>query len=146
VTPAVSQGAIVGSVGFPDYVCEALSVNGHAARPTIVSLGVVAVQREGRPTTYVLWVGTDNPLLFARLQQLGVDAFFIPQSTYTETTNLLGQREITVEYVSRGPGGLDYTRNLVVTTEPALAPVSRARSARLSHGACRGVPPEVRHE
>lgn len=115
--------ARVGSVGFQDYVCEGLSVNGHAARPTIVSLGVVAVRRDGVPATYILWVGTDNPLLFARLQQLGVETFFIPQSTYTDAENLLGQREIMVEYVSRGPGGLDYTRNLVVTSEPALDPV-----------------------
>jgi hypothetical protein len=118
-----APGAIVAAVGFQDYVCAGLSVNGHAARPTIVSLGVVAVRRDGVPVSYILWVGTDNPLLFARLQQLGVETFFIPQSTYTETTNLLGQREITVDYVSRGPGGLDYTRNLVVVSEPALAPV-----------------------
>lgn len=117
-----APGAIVGQVGFQDYVCEGVSVNGHRARPTIVSLGVVAVRRDGVPATYVLWVGTDNPLLFARLRQLGVEAFFIPQSTYTETANPLGQREITVEYVSRGPGGLDYTRTLTVVSEPALAP------------------------
>ena len=117
-----APGAIVGSVGFQDYVCEGLSVNGHAGRPTIVSLGVVAVRRDGVPASYILWVGTDNPLLFARLRQLGVDTYFIPQSTYSETTNLLGQREITVEYVSRGPGGLDYTRNLVVTSAPLLNP------------------------
>jgi hypothetical protein len=132
VTPAVAPpppawtgapGAIVGTVGFQDYVCEKLSVNGHAARPTIVSLGVVGVRRDGVSATYILWVGTDNPLLFARLHQLGVETFFIPQSAYTETKNLLGQREITVEYVARGPGGLDYTRNLVVTSAPALAPV-----------------------
>jgi len=119
-----APGAIVASVGFQDYFCKGLSVNGHAELATIVSLGVVAVRRDGIPATYILWVGTDNPLLFARLQQVGVETFFIPQSTYLETTNQLGQREIVVGYVSRGPGGLDYTRVLTVVTEPPLAPIS----------------------
>ena len=37
---------------------------------------------------------------------------------------MLGQRQITVDYVSRGPGGLDYTRTLTVVSAPPLAPTA----------------------
>lgn len=111
-------GVLVANVGFVDYVCESLSVNGHRGVPTIVSLGTVAVTRDGVNTDYILWVGTDNPLLFARLQQLGVEAYFIPRSTYSETIDEQGRRQITVNYIGAGEGGLNYTRTITVLTTP----------------------------
>lgn len=114
-----TPGVATASVGFIDYVCESLSVNGHRPRPTIVSIGTVLVTRDNVNATYALWVGTDNPLLFARLRQLGVEAYFLPRSSYSETTNQLGQRVITVDYVGAGPTGLNYTRTITVLTTPA---------------------------
>jgi len=114
--------AHVANAGFIDYVCESLSVNGHAPRPTMVSIGTVLVRRDGVSTDYVLWVATDNPLYFARLRQLGVDAHFIPKSSYSETTNENGQRRITVHYVENRPGGLDHTRTITVVATPSGLP------------------------
>ena len=94
------------------------SADGHAGRPTIVSIGTVLMYREGVPAEYILWYGTDNPLLFARLQQLGVDAHFIPRSTYSETDDEQGRRQIRVDYVGNGPGGIDHTRTITVLTAP----------------------------
>jgi hypothetical protein len=123
-------GQAVGSVGFTDYVCESFSVNGHQPRPTIISMGVVVLDpaHAGVPPRrlYVLWVGTDNPLLFARLQQLGVNVYFIPRSSYTQvaTTAPDGtpRTEIIVNYVGNGPGGLDYTRTITATEGVAPTP------------------------
>jgi len=120
-----TPGVPTASVGFIDYVCESLSVNGHRPRPTIVSIGTVLVTRDNANATYVLWVGTDNPLLFARLKQLGVKTYFIPRSSYGETTNELGQRVITVDYVGAGPTGLNYTRTITVLTTP-VGPTSQS--------------------
>jgi hypothetical protein len=111
-------GVPVANAGFNDYVCTSLSVNGHTPQPTIVSLGTVLVSRDGINTTYALWVGTDNPTLYARLTELGVNAHFIPRSSTSETTNELQQREITVDHVGAGPGGLNYTRAITVLTTP----------------------------
>ena len=119
-----APGAIVGTVGFRGLrMRRAVCQRPRGAPDHRQSRRCSCSARRGARDLHPLGRDPDNPLLFARLQQLGVETFFIPQSTYTETTNLLGQREISVEYVSRGPGGLDYTRNLVVTFEPALAPV-----------------------
>ncbi len=112
----------VANVGFVDYVCESLSVNGHEPRPTIVSMGSVLVRRDGISTDYVLWVATDNPLHFARLRQLGVDTRFIPKSSYSETINENGQRQISVQYVEDRPGGLNNTRTITVLVEPSGQP------------------------
>ena len=123
-----TPGELVGLVGFTDYVCESFSVNGHRPRPTIVSMGVVQfVARDGvaRRGTYVLWVGTDNPLLFVRLQGLGVRTYFIPRSSYTEsvkTTAAGTTTEITVNYVGNGPDGLSYTRKISATEGVLPAP------------------------
>lgn len=124
-----NPGEPVGVVGFTDYVCESLSVNGHRPRPTIVSIGVVQfVARDGvaRRGVYVLWVGTDNPLLFVRLRQLGVRTYFIPRSNYTETVktsaNGMSTTEIAVNYVGNGPGGLSYTRRISASEAVLPAP------------------------
>lgn len=116
-----NPGQQVGNVGFTDYVCKSFSVNGHKPRPTIMSMGVVVLTPTGDPPRrlYVLWVGTDNPLLFARLQQLGVNVYFIPRSSYTEVTTAAAdgtqRTQIVVNYVGNGPGGLDYTRTITAT-------------------------------
>jgi len=115
--------ARVANAGFIDYVCESLSVNGHGPRPTIVSLGTVLVRRDNISTDYVLWVATDNPVYFARLQELGVEVHFIPNSSYSETTNQNGQRQISVKYVENRPGGLNNTRTITVLAPPSGDPV-----------------------
>ena len=114
--------AKVVSVGFLDFVCESISVDGLPGRPTIVSIGTVLMFREGVPEEYFLWFATDNPLQFARLQQLGVDAHFIPRSTYSETTDAQGRRQIQVDYVGNGPGGIDHSRTITVLTTPTGEP------------------------
>lgn len=119
------------SVGFSDHVCGTLSVNGHAGEPTIVSVGTVFVTRDGVATEHILWYGTDNPLLFARLQQLGTNVYFLPQSSYSERYDEAGRREITVRYVDSGPAGLDYTRTTTVLTEP-VGP-TRTQPSRFYH-------------
>ena len=106
--------------GFNDLVCESVSVAGHEPQPTIVSFGYARVTRDDIRTTYYLWIGTDNPLLFARLRALGVVAYFIPHSSYSETTNALGQRVITVNHVDEGPADLNYTRTITVVSEPTI--------------------------
>ena len=113
-----TPGVPTASVGFIDYVCTSLSVDGHSPQPTIVSIGTVLVTRDNVNATYALWVGTDNPLLYAWLTQLGVNAYFIPRSSYSETTNQLQQREITVDHVGAGPTGLNYTRTITVLATP----------------------------
>jgi hypothetical protein len=133
-------GALVADVGFTDYVCASLAVDGHAPRPTIVSLGTVAVNRDGQAATLILWFGTDNPILFARLRQLGADVHFIPRSTYDETVDAAGRRQIAVRYVDDGPGGLDYDRTITlidrVTTPPGNVP--RTSTGRFWHLGSRG--------
>jgi hypothetical protein len=121
-----------------DYYCEALSVDGHAAQPTLVSMGVVNTTRvrDGLGADYVLWIGTTNPIHFAALRRLGVEAYFIPASAYTDEVNpLTGRREITMEFRQRsrvpappmldglGPvlDGLNYSHEIVVA--PSDSPV-----------------------
>jgi hypothetical protein len=113
--------AKVVQANLEDLVCGSVSVAGHQPQPMIVSIGLVRVTRDGIRTWYVLWMGTDNPLLFAQLRQLGVTSYFIPHSSYSETTNELGQRVITVNTVDDGPGGLNYTRTITVVNEPTIA-------------------------
>ena len=91
-------------------------------------MGVVVLTPTGVPPRrlYVLWVGTDNPLLFARLQQLGVNVYFIPRSSYSEVTTLAAdgtrRTEIVVNYAGNGPGGLDYTRTITATEGTSPTP------------------------
>lgn len=120
-----TPGQPVGVVGFTDYVCNSFSVNGHKPRPTIVSMGVVSfIARGGAPERglYVLWVGTDNPLLFVRLRQLGVTTYFIPRSNYTETVSGANTTDIAVHYVGNGPDSLTYTRRITATEGVLPAP------------------------
>ena len=123
---------------FVDYYCESLSVNGHAGRPTLVSMGIVNTTRvrDNAGADYVLWIGTTNPVHFAALRRLGVEAYFIPASSYTDVINpVTGRREITMDYRQRsrvpappmldaaGPvlDGLNYSHDIVVA--PSDSPV-----------------------
>jgi hypothetical protein len=110
--------ARVAQVGFTDYVCESVAVNGHEAQPTIVSLGTVLVTRDGAAATLILWVGTNNPLLFARLSQLGVNAYFVPDSSVSESTDALGRRVIDVVVSGGSPEGLHHSRSITVLSAP----------------------------
>jgi hypothetical protein len=54
-------------------------------RPPL-SIGSAAITaRDGAPTTgfYVLWYATDNPVLFAKMQQTGMPVAFLPRSDCT---------------------------------------------------------------
>lgn len=110
--------ARIAQVSFTDYVCESVAVNGHEAQPTIVSLGTVLVTRDEAPVTVVLWVGTNNPLLFARLTQLGVNAYFVPHSSVSESTDALGRRVIDVVVGGGPPQGLHHSRSITVLSAP----------------------------
>ena len=59
-----------------DYVCESLTVDGQPhARQTQVTIGAVQLAQQGTSTPYyILWLGTDNPVLAARYRQLGIPA------------------------------------------------------------------------
>src|SRR5829696_6586420 len=134
----VSPPNQVALFAFVDYYCEALSVDGHAAQPTLVSMGIVNTTRvrDNTGADYVLWIGTTNPVHFAALRRLGVEAYFIPASSYTDVINpVTGRREITMDYRQRsrvpippmlpaaGPvlDGLNYSHDIVVA--PSESPV-----------------------
>ena len=60
------------------YFCEAISVNGQKrAKPALVSLGVAETTSrdgDGQGDFYLLWYGSSDPVLVARMRQLGVQA------------------------------------------------------------------------
>ena len=138
VVSDVSPPNQVALFAFVDYYCEALSVDGHAAEPTLVSMGIVNTTRvrDNTGADYVLWIGTTNPMHFAALRRLGVEAYFIPASSYTDEINpVTGKREIAMNYRQRsrvpappmlaaaGPvlDGLNYSHDIVVA--PSESPV-----------------------
>lgn len=139
-----NPGERIGLVGFTDYVCKAFSVNGHQPRPTMISMGVVQfVARDNVPRRglYVLWIGTDNPLLFVRLRQLGVTTYFIPRSNYSESVTTAADgttaTEITANYVGNGPDGLTYTRT-ISASGPAVPGPSDGLASGFFHLGSRG--------
>ena len=109
--------------------CSQVSVDGQPVvghdKPTTVTIGSgVVTHRDGvqLPTTqqqYIVWYGTDNPVLFAKLQQTGLPVSFLHGSSATASSD---GGTTTVEWAIRG-AGLDYVQE-AVATEPVTEPVS----------------------
>ena len=109
ITPTASRLIVT------TYTCSQVSVDGQPVvgrdKPTTVSIGsAVITHRDGvqLPTTqqYIVWYGTDNPVLFAKLRQTGLPVSFLPGSSATAASD---GGTTTVEWAIRG-AGLDYVQ------------------------------------
>lgn len=102
------------------YTCESISVDGAPVvpgpgGPTVVSIwSAIISSRDGITTSgsYLLSYATNNPLLFAKLQQSGLPVAFEPASTVEATE---GAGAATLTFALRGPVNYDLT---AVATEP----------------------------
>lgn len=111
------------------YTCSQVSVDGQPVvghdKPTTVTIGsAVVTTRDGEPLPtsqqqYIVWYGTDNPLLFAKLQQTGLPVSFLPRSSVEATSN---GAITTVDWAIRG-AGLDYDLT-AEGAEPVTDPVT----------------------
>ena len=105
---------------FVDYTCDSLEVDGGPGRRTTVSMLVAlgSTRTDGTPGTrnWVLWHGTDNPLLVRSLKQSGVESRFLPR-TEVAVGRADGRVVLEVRYVDDRPGaGLDYVRRTSAPT------------------------------
>ena len=110
------------------YTCSEVSVDAQPVvgqdKPTTVTIGSATVShRDGQPLPsnqqqYIVWYGTDNPVLFARLQQTGLPVSLLPRAR--TTVNSGGATITAVDWAIRG-AGLDYDEN-AEGTEPVAAP------------------------
>lgn len=111
-------------VGVYTYTCD-VTVDGHP--PTTRSTVSLAVARLGSAnhalTTparfYVLALATDNPLLAARQNQLGLPAQFVPDIAFAETAS-----PYTASWTLAGSQGLDYSLTTTAAAPPAATPSS----------------------
>lgn len=92
-------------------------------RRSVVTLGLAALtSRDGVATpnsSYVLWLGTDDAVLAARLRQVGLPAEFLPGSSSTDQP-VEGGSTIGFEFVG---DGLDHDLTMtVVEPPPAILP------------------------
>jgi len=84
ITTAGSGELVTGRFQKWDYVCEDFSVDGQRYTPrTQISMGAIAVtSRDDVPVGpghfYLVYLATDNPVLAARYQQVGLPATFSP--------------------------------------------------------------------
>lgn len=121
ITPTASRFIVT------TVTCFQMSVDGQPAvgrdKPTTISIGsAVVTHRDGqqlppRQQQYIVWYGTDNPVLFAKLQQTGLPVSFLPRSSATITSN---GATSTITRAIRG-AGLDYDET-AVGIEPTAAP------------------------
>jgi hypothetical protein len=93
------------------YTCERIDLGGapatDGAQPTTVVIGSAPITaRDGVPTpgSYLLFYGTDNPVLFSQYQRLGLPVSFIP---HTSSELDLGDVSSTLEWTLAG-NGFDY--------------------------------------
>jgi hypothetical protein len=73
-------------VDLPDQADQAAEPDVDPGRPTITTIGAVRLRsRAGVPTSgsYLLWYGTNNKVLFDKLDRIGLPVFFMPESTST---------------------------------------------------------------
>jgi hypothetical protein len=106
------------------YTCSRVSVDGQPAvghdKSTTVTIGsAVVTSRDGQPLPasqqqYVVWYGTDNPVLFAKLQQTGLPVSFLHGSSATASADA---GTTTIDWAIRG-AGLDYVEQAVATDPP----------------------------
>jgi len=117
--------ATASSLVVTTYTCAEVSVDGQPVvahdQPTTVSIGSATVtHRDGQPLPapqqYILWYGTDNPVLFGRLQQTGLPVSFLPRSSVAATFE---GESATVDWAIRG-AGLDYDLHALATEADAV--------------------------
>ena len=118
--------ATASRLALTTYTCARVSVDGQPVaghdKPTTVTIGsAVVTHRDGEqlPTQqqYILWYGTDNPVLFAKLQQTGLPVSFLPGSSGTASSD---EGVTTIDWAIRG-AGLDYQLQ-AEGSEPAANP------------------------
>ena len=122
-----------------DIVCNDFSVDGQRHAPT-TQTSMAAIQlatRDGVPVVesyYLLYLNTDNPVLAARLRQLGLPAQFEPglSSSVSDPSSTPYKVAFAV------PGENTYTVSAVAATAPAPVPVSPANPFRLYHEGAAG--------
>jgi len=104
------------------YTCSQVSVEGQPVaghdKPTTVTIGTAPViSRDGEQfpsqEQYIIWYGTDNPVLFAKLQQTGLPVSFLPRSSTTITSD---NGITTVDWAIRG-AELNYDERAVWTEQ-----------------------------
>jgi len=122
----------VGRLFVHTYTCQALTIDGQPVvggnRPTTISIGSVAVNTldgttlAGGFNAYILWFGTDNPVLFAKYQQLGLPVRFLKPDTGTTTTLTTDGAITAIDWAIRNPG-----INYDVVTKGAIEPPTTTR-------------------
>src|SRR6478735_3986946 len=131
------------------YTCRQFSVDGQPQvgrdKTTTITIGSVSVTSvDGQPTTgftgYVLWYGTDNPVLFAKFHQLGWPVTFLPATTAVLPQSPQAGDAVTAGWAIRGPGidydlqvnALEPTTSSASSTVPFLHEGSDGRLLRLA--------------
>ncbi len=107
-----------------DYVCSDVVVDRQRhSRPTHVSIGAAQLSaRLGQPapgTFYVLWLGTDNPVLAARYRQVGIASEYLSESSSTSETLTDGTFRLGLSYLR---GDTEHTISSTAPSEPVPVP------------------------
>jgi len=121
-------GGTASALWLHTYTCRDLTVDGQPAvggnGETTVTIGSVQVNKRDEDTltgfnTYVLWYGTDNPVLFAKFQQLGLPARLLPRGV--SATIDQGATQSIVDWAFNVPG-LTYKVHAVGSVVPLAPP------------------------
>lgn len=134
------RSPLIGGVPATDRVillvnelsCEDVTVEGYptgsegrSTTTLIVSASFNAVDGAPRTGVYVLWHATDNPVLFARYQQLGWPIELLsPESTFEAGTTEAGSPQFAFTFAG---AGWDHSLTAVPTTAPG--PVTRSTAS-----------------
>jgi len=122
-----------------DIVCNDFSVDGQRYAPT-TQTSMAAIQiatRDGVPVAesyYLLYLNTDNPVLAARLRQVGLPARF----ERGLSSSVSDPSSTPYEVAFAVPGENSYTVSALAATAPAPVPVSPANPFNLYHDGAAG--------
>lgn len=123
LVPNPTGAPSAGQVVITTYTCDQVLVDGHPstdAEPTTVVIGSAGIsQRDGAPDSgqYILWYGTDNPVLFAMYQRLGLPVSLLPRPS---TEFALGDVTSNLHWTVTGDG-LDYDLEAIGTESATTA-------------------------
>jgi hypothetical protein len=128
---------------FTEYHCETISVDdkfdnnvddNKDERPTTVTLGSVPVTLpNGKGGRYLLWLGTDNPILAARYRQLGFPAEYLPHTSFSVTGT---QGKVLYEFIG---DELDHTLQFTAPVPTTEVPPSPTSTLTLLHEGSEGL-------
>jgi hypothetical protein len=116
LNPVNPANPIASRTNVTTYTCDSVAVDGApavGAQPTTVVIGSASITaRDGAatPGSYILWYGTDNPVLFAKYQRLGFPVSRIQPNTEFS----LGETTSRLHWDIAGEG-LDYRLDAVGT-------------------------------